>query len=71
VSNFKPHGISKSNLKFLNIDTGLRDEKRREWNQPVLWPLLCLFVLLLLVMVPGYRAYKRRLDRKVVAERMP
>jgi len=66
VMNFKPHGISKSNLKYQNIDEALRKTKRREWNQPVLWPLVCLAIVILLVTVPGYRAYQRRMTRKVL-----
>jgi len=65
VSNFKPNGISKGTLKFENIDEALRAQKRREWNQPVLWPLGVLFIAIFLVTIPGYRAYKKRMNRRV------
>jgi oligopeptide transport system substrate-binding protein len=65
VSNYKPHGISKANLKYQNIDETLRQQKRAEWNQPVLWPLICFMAFVLIVTIPGYRAYQRRLQRKI------
>jgi len=65
MQNFKPHGISQATLKFQNIDTELRAQKRREWNQPVLWPLALVVILLTLITVPGYRAYRARQQQRV------
>jgi len=66
MRNYKPHGITLATLKYQDIDESLRAEKRREWNQPVLWPLVCLVFFILLVTIPGYQAYKKRLNRKVM-----
>lgn len=71
VSNFKPHGISKNNLKYQNIDENLREQKRHEWNQPVLWPLLLVLLVITLITWPGYRAYQKRLNQKLVGESQP
>ena len=38
--NVKPNRLSNNNIKYFRIDTGLREQKRREWNKPVLWPVL-------------------------------
>ncbi|MEE8057083.1 MAG: ABC transporter substrate-binding protein [Pseudomonadales bacterium] len=65
VKNYKPHGISQATLKFQNIDRILRAQKRKEWNQPVILPLIILVIILLLVSIPGYQAYKRRLTQRV------
>lgn len=66
VSNYKPHGISKANLKYQNIDQSLREQKRREWNRPVLWPLISFMLVILIIIIPGYRAYQRRIHRRVI-----
>jgi hypothetical protein len=53
---FKPHGMTGGYLKYRDVDVGLRERLRREWNRPnyrallyVLGPLAALmFVLALL-----------------------
>ncbi|MGI9273311.1 MAG: ABC transporter substrate-binding protein [Endozoicomonas sp.] len=60
VSNTKRHGISKSTLKYLKIDSRLRREKQAEWNQPDLTPLLAGTGLFILLFIPAIRAYRRR-----------
>ena len=61
MHNNKRHGISKSTLKYVRIDESLREQKRAEWNQPVIWPLYAGAVLLLALLLPGIIAYRRRL----------
>jgi ABC-type transport system substrate-binding protein len=39
VENVKPNIMANNKLKYWRIDAAQRDAKRREWNQPVLWPL--------------------------------
>jgi ABC-type oligopeptide transport system substrate-binding subunit len=58
--NTKRHGISKNTLKYLRIDTKLRAEKQREWNQPVRWPLLLIIAVVVLLLLPAISAYRRR-----------
>ncbi|NRA54294.1 MAG: ABC transporter substrate-binding protein [Gammaproteobacteria bacterium] len=60
MKNYKPHGISQATLKFQNIDPQLREQKRQQWNQPVLWPLALVLLVVLLVTIPGVLAYRRR-----------
>ncbi|MDN5836656.1 MAG: ABC transporter substrate-binding protein, partial [Nitrosospira sp.] len=38
-SNVKPNRLSHNNVKYFRIDAGLREQRRREWNEPVLWPI--------------------------------
>jgi len=61
VSNTKRHGITPGNLKYLRIDTDLRARRRAQWNQPVTWPLYAGAIILLLLLLPGVVAYRRRL----------
>ena len=60
VQNTKRHGISKNTLKYLRIDPELRVAKRRQWNQPVTWPLYAGTALIIALLLPGVIAYRRR-----------
>jgi ABC-type transport system substrate-binding protein len=39
LHNSKPNKMANNNLKYLRIDAAQREELRRQWNQPLLWPL--------------------------------
>ncbi len=61
--NAKPNLMANNTLKYKRIDPRLRKEKRAQWNQPVLWPLGLLGLLLLALVVPAAIAYVRREHR--------
>ncbi len=44
--NSKPNKMALNNLKYLRIDAAQRDELRKQWNQPLLWPLWLLGIAL-------------------------
>jgi len=69
VRNTKPHGISKSVLKYYAVDPDLRQQKQQQWNQPVLWPLVLVLVLVLIIVVPGVLAWRRRQQQRIAAAR--
>lgn len=58
--NFKPNLMANNDLKYLRIDDSLRRTRQLAWNQPVYWPLIALTWLLLAVVVPAWRLYRRR-----------
>jgi ABC-type transport system substrate-binding protein len=60
VRNVKPLGMSFSTFKYQDIDVALRNARRTEWNQPMLWPLAALAVLAVLVLLPGLLTIVRR-----------
>jgi ABC-type oligopeptide transport system substrate-binding subunit len=60
VHNTKRHGISKRTLKYIRIDDELRARRQAEWNQPVVWPMLAGISGVILLIVPGVTAYRRR-----------
>lgn len=62
--NVKPNKQSYNNMKYLRIDPVLREQKRREWNQPVIWPIGTGVAVLVLSLIPGFIAYRRR-ERKI------
>jgi ABC-type transport system substrate-binding protein len=39
LHNIKPNIMANNKLKYWRIDARLREQKRREWNQAVIWPL--------------------------------
>lgn len=53
LKNVRPAGLSIPTTKYYDIDAELRARARKEWNEPILWPLGALFLLLALVLVPG------------------
>lgn len=67
--NVKPNKQSYNNMKYLRIDPVLREQKRREWNEPVIWPIGTGVAVLLLSLLPGIIAYRRR-ERKVELKRL-
>ena len=48
LHNSKPNKMATNNLKYLRIDAAQRDELRKQWNQPKLWPLWLSIAALLL-----------------------
>jgi ABC-type transport system substrate-binding protein len=59
-NNVKPNKLSYNNIKYSRIDSVLREQKRREWNEPVIWPVGVGVAVLLLSLIPGIIAYRRR-----------
>ena len=66
-SNAKPNLMANNTLKYRRVSPEDRELKRRAWNQPVLWPLGMLVLLLLVAVVPAVIAYRRHESRNVSA----
>ncbi len=60
LANDKPNNMARNNVKYLRVDAAKRAELRREWNRPVVWPLLAVLALLVASGVPAYLSYRRR-----------
>jgi len=56
----KPNTITRNTLKYARVNPEPREEKRNEWNRPVVWPLGLILVALLLASAPAYLSYRRR-----------
>jgi len=65
--NIKPNRISNNNIKYYRIDTKMREQKRREWNQPVLWPIGFGLIILVIGILPAVLAYRRYENSKGVS----
>lgn len=60
VSHIKPNGLSLGTLQYVAIDVAQRNTLRRLWNQPVFWPVLALFFILLTFTIPLVIAYIKK-----------
>jgi ABC-type transport system substrate-binding protein len=60
VANDKPNNMARNGLKYLKLDLGKRAAQRAQWNQPVLWPLVGILLLLIVTAVPAVLSYRRR-----------
>jgi ABC-type transport system substrate-binding protein len=60
MQNGKPNNMARNNLKYLRVDVAKREALRREWNRPVVWPAVLVFIVLVLSAVPAFLAYRRR-----------
>jgi len=58
--NALPHLMANNTLKYKRIDGALRAQKQQQWNQPVLWPVWLILVLLVITAVPAIRDYRAR-----------
>lgn len=58
--NAKPNLMARNTLKYKTIDPQLRFEARRRWNQPIVWPVALVFVVLFVSAIPAYRTYRAR-----------
>ena len=69
LGNFKPNEMADNTLKYLRVDPAKRAQLRREWNQPVLWPVALLVIALAATAVPAARIYRRR-ERRTANEQL-
>ncbi len=53
--NVQPNAMANNTLKYKRIDAKLRVQKQKEWNQPVILPLILLF---LFILAGGYILHK-------------
>ncbi len=60
IENRKSGKIVRNTLKYQDIDGALRAEMRARWNRPVVWPLYLGGLLLLALLLPAWRQYRRR-----------
>ena len=46
IHNSKPNKMANNNLKYLRVDAAQRQQLRKQWNQPLWWPLAVLGIAL-------------------------
>ena len=58
--NRKPNQMANNGLKYQRIDPVMREKMRREWNRPVVWPVLLILAALIASVVPAILTFRRR-----------
>ena len=64
--NLKRNMMANNTLKYARIDTELREQRRAEWNPPVVWPIALIVLAILLLIAPAFIAYRQR-EKRVVS----
>jgi len=59
VGSVKSNTIANNTLKYLSIDVPIRNALRKIWNQAIIWPIITLFLLLILFLLPFVYAYQK------------
>jgi len=60
MANMKPNQMARNGIKYYRVDARERALKRREWNQPIVLPIVVALALLVFSAVPAVIAYRRR-----------
>jgi len=58
--NAKPNLMAHNTLMYRRIDPPLREQKRAQWNQPIVWPLALLLLVLVVTLIPAIVVYRRK-----------
>jgi len=66
--NVWPNPLANNTIKYKRIDAEQRYAKQNQWNQPVVWPLLILVLVLLGSVYPLVRAYRARQGSVIVPD---
>ncbi len=59
----KPNDIANNTLKYQRLNPKLRAEKRKQWNEPIYWPILLIIGLLIIGFIPVIIRYWRQEHR--------
>ncbi len=60
MGNVKPNLMANNTLKYRRIDFLQRERKRADWNKPVFWPFVVSLLLLVAIVWPAWRQYRKQ-----------
>ncbi len=66
--NDKPNLMAHNAMKYKRVDPKLRMTARRAWNQPVVWPIVVLMMILLISLAPAVVTYLRKEHRPALEQ---
>jgi ABC-type transport system substrate-binding protein len=58
--NAKPNLMARNSLKYKSIDPELRAGRQRQWNRPLVWPVVLVGVAVVLAVIPAFLTFRRR-----------
>jgi oligopeptide transport system substrate-binding protein len=59
-SNAKPNLMANNTLKYKRINPTQRSVLRQQWNNPVLWPVILLVIVLVLAIIPAINSFRAK-----------
>ncbi len=59
----KPNAMSRNTLKYLSVNPQERAEQRKAWNQPIWWPMILIGLLGLLICLPAWLMYRKKIRK--------
>ncbi len=62
--NVKPNLMANNTIKYRRVDAQQRTKMQQQWNQPTLWPLVLLGIIITLLLIPAWLLYRKKLLRK-------
>ena len=62
----KPNAVANNTLKYANLHPSLRAQLQAAWNQPVLWPIGLMLIILALIFLPLFLMYYQRENKPAV-----
>ena len=67
---YKTNAFGQGTLKYTGVNVSLRNDMRRSWNQPILWPIALFFLILALILVPFMLAYYKKQQQLATRDRL-
>lgn len=64
----KPLPIGYNTMKYERFDQQKRQTLQTQWNQPIIWPLIIMILLLILIFLPLTISYWRREHKPVISK---
>ena len=65
LHNVKPNLMANNTLKYIRINSEKRASNIKLWNQPVVWPLFLLIVMIIISIIPAIFEYSRREKQRI------
>ena len=62
--NAKSNLMANNTLKYRRIEPALREQQREAWNQPVVWPLGLIMLILIVSVIPAVIGYRRHENQR-------
>ncbi len=64
-NNVKPNLMANNTLKYRRINAQQRLALQKQWNQPILWPLVVLLFAMILLLLPAWLMYQKKKHIKI------
>ncbi|NOQ81993.1 MAG: peptide ABC transporter substrate-binding protein [Methylophaga sp.] len=63
--NVKPNLMANNTIKYRRVNAQQRQKLQQQWNQPILWPLGFVIIMLILLVLPAWLLYRRKKYTKI------